>query len=165
MLKRVEATEMPLKPRIQLNSRAVLAFCVGSRAVRHDLHTSHVPRPHSADGSGDNVVKIKLREAPFLPRPVTEPMLCEGIYIETSGFNGRGIDIPCLPGEGVGMFIPLDVDMSGNPLDGTGFLPGNYGEQMVMSWASLILPLLMASRVDLQSEKMIIPFEGPDCVI
>ncbi|PRD29000.1 UNVERIFIED_CONTAM: hypothetical protein NCL1_30740 [Trichonephila clavipes] len=42
-----EATEMP---RIQLNSRAVHAFCVRSRAVGHDLHTSHVPRPHSADG-------------------------------------------------------------------------------------------------------------------
>ncbi|GFT77294.1 uncharacterized protein TNCV_3033071 [Trichonephila clavipes] len=43
-------------PRIQLNSQEVPAFCVGSRAVEHDLHTSHVPRPHSAEGNGDNVV-------------------------------------------------------------------------------------------------------------
>ncbi|GFV68416.1 tetratricopeptide repeat protein 21B [Trichonephila clavipes] len=88
-------------PRIQLNSRAVPAFCVGSRAVGHDLHTSHVPRPHSADGSGDNAIKIKLWEASFLPRSVAEPMLCDGIYIETSGFNGRMIYIPSLLGEGV----------------------------------------------------------------
>ncbi|GFV02453.1 uncharacterized protein TNCV_1023811 [Trichonephila clavipes] len=40
-------------PRIQLNSRAVPVFCLGLRADEHDLHTSHVPRPHSADGSGD----------------------------------------------------------------------------------------------------------------
>ncbi|GFV07375.1 hypothetical protein TNCV_1765361 [Trichonephila clavipes] len=46
-------------PRIQLNSRAVPAFYVGSRAVGHDLHTSHVPRPHYTDGSGDNAIKIK----------------------------------------------------------------------------------------------------------
>ncbi|GFT81372.1 uncharacterized protein TNCV_3672601 [Trichonephila clavipes] len=49
-------------PRIQLNSRAVPAFCVGSRVVGHDLHVSHAPRLQSADGSGDNAVKIKLRE-------------------------------------------------------------------------------------------------------
>ncbi|GFW49953.1 uncharacterized protein TNCV_2315351 [Trichonephila clavipes] len=85
MSKRVEATEMQLMSRFQLNSRVVPAFCVGSRAVGHDVHTSHVPRPHSADGSGDNTVKIKLREAPFLPRSVAEPMLCDGIYIEKSG--------------------------------------------------------------------------------
>ncbi|GFU74981.1 uncharacterized protein TNCV_3752321 [Trichonephila clavipes] len=28
-------------PRIQLNTWSVLAFCVGSRAVGHNLHTSH----------------------------------------------------------------------------------------------------------------------------
>ncbi|GFV03682.1 uncharacterized protein TNCV_1876301 [Trichonephila clavipes] len=86
-------------PRIQLNSREVSAFCVGSRAVWHDLHTSHVPRPHSVDGSGDNTVKIKLREALFLPRSVAEPMFCDDIYIETSGFNGREIDIPSFLGD------------------------------------------------------------------
>ncbi|GFV18540.1 DUF4817 domain-containing protein [Trichonephila clavipes] len=43
-----------------------------------------------------------------------------------------GIDIPSLLGEGVRMFIPLDVDMSGDPLDGTGFLPGNYGGQKLV---------------------------------
>ncbi|GFT38989.1 FERM and PDZ domain-containing protein 4 [Trichonephila clavipes] len=79
-------------PRIQLNSRAVPAFCVRSRAVGHDLHTSHVPRPHSADGSDDNAVKIKLREASFLLRSIAEPMLCDGMYIEPSGFNEMGID-------------------------------------------------------------------------
>ncbi|GFV87410.1 uncharacterized protein TNCV_4033821 [Trichonephila clavipes] len=52
-------------PRIQLNSRAVHAFCVGSRAVGYDLHTSHVSRSHSADSSGDNAVKIKLQEFLF----------------------------------------------------------------------------------------------------
>ncbi|PRD30079.1 UNVERIFIED_CONTAM: hypothetical protein NCL1_27489 [Trichonephila clavipes] len=77
-------------PQIQLNSRAVPAFCVGSRAVEYDLHTSHMPRPHFANGSGDNAVKIKLREAPFLPKSVAEPMLCDGIYIETSGFKREG---------------------------------------------------------------------------
>ncbi|PRD27014.1 UNVERIFIED_CONTAM: hypothetical protein NCL1_36498 [Trichonephila clavipes] len=52
-------------PRIQQNFRAVPAFCVGPRDVGHDPHTSHVSRPHSAGGSGDNAVKIKLREAPI----------------------------------------------------------------------------------------------------
>ncbi|GFV66998.1 uncharacterized protein TNCV_356841 [Trichonephila clavipes] len=32
-------------PQIQLNSRAVPAFCVGSRAVGHDLHTSYLCAP------------------------------------------------------------------------------------------------------------------------
>ncbi|GFU94018.1 uncharacterized protein TNCV_2391071 [Trichonephila clavipes] len=100
-------------PRIQLNSRVVPTFCVGSKAVGHDLHASHEPRPHSADGSGDDAVKIKLRKATFLLKSVAETMICDGIYIETSDFNGRGIDIPSLLGEGVRKFIPLpDVDMS-----------------------------------------------------
>ncbi|GFW97812.1 uncharacterized protein TNCV_1425751 [Trichonephila clavipes] len=139
-------------PRIQLNSRAVHAFCVRSRAVGHDLHTSHVPRPHSADGNGDNAVKIKLREAPLLPRSVAEPMLCDGIYIETSGFNGSGVDIANLLGEGVRMFIPLNVDMSGDPLDGADFLPlaTMMDRRSLMSRASLILPPLMASKAELQ---------------
>ncbi|GFT00320.1 uncharacterized protein TNCV_2738741 [Trichonephila clavipes] len=77
-------------PRIQMNSRAVPEFCVGSRAVGHDLYASHVPLSHYADGSGDNTVKIKLREAPFLRRSVAEPMLCDSIYIETSGFKREG---------------------------------------------------------------------------
>ncbi|GFY06958.1 uncharacterized protein TNCV_4090601 [Trichonephila clavipes] len=105
---RVAIEEMP---RIQLNSREVPAFCVGSRAVGHGLHTLHVPCPHSADGSGDKAVKIKLRKAPFLPRSVAEPMFWDGIYLETSGFNERAVDIPSLCGEGVRMFISLDVDL------------------------------------------------------
>ncbi|GFV48422.1 uncharacterized protein TNCV_3026921 [Trichonephila clavipes] len=108
--------------------------CGGSRAVGHGLHTSHVPRPHSADGSGDDALKIKLREALFLPRFVAEPMICDGIYIETSGFNGRGVGIPDLLGEEVRMFIPLDVDMSGDPSIGwyRFFSPGNNGGQKLV---------------------------------
>ncbi|GFU90757.1 hypothetical protein TNCV_3781921 [Trichonephila clavipes] len=30
------------------------------------------------------------------------------------------------------MVIPLDVDMNGDPLNCTGFLPGNYGEQKLV---------------------------------
>ena len=54
-------------PRIQLNSCAVPAFCVGSRSVVPDLHIPHVLSPHSDDGRGDAVVRIKLRKAPYLP--------------------------------------------------------------------------------------------------
>ena len=53
------------KPRIQLNSCAMLAFCVGSSSVGHDLHTPHVQSPHSADGRGDTAVRIS--SVPFLP--------------------------------------------------------------------------------------------------
>ncbi|GFT77292.1 hypothetical protein TNCV_3033061 [Trichonephila clavipes] len=58
------------------------------------------------------------------------------------------------------MVIPLDVYMSGDPLNCTGFLPGNYGEQKLVDVLDLIGSLI-EETVDL-AKQIILEVDSDD---
>ena len=64
-----------------------------------------------------------IPQSGFLPYHFFRSPPQSGICIEVKDCHGWGIDNPSLLGEGVRLFISLDVNMSGDPLDGAGFLP------------------------------------------
>ena len=162
-MKRIETTEIP---RIQLNSWVVPSSCEGFRSVGHDLHILRVPSPHSADDRGYATVRIKLRETPFLPQSTAQLMPCDGICIEASGFHGIGrlIFLASLARESACLFPSMLTQAGIHWMVQVFSLAAMVDRSALMSSASLVLPPLMASRSDLQSEKMMMPVEGTDCV-